>query len=273
MWWLVTCLPQLILLRIHEWLPSILPPQDQEDSVLRDSGMITPPPRPRRPPMLQDPTGITSPPASPPPPASAISSPLRRLLDETADLIESPIFAHVLTLLLDSIFSQLADKKLRSEAFKLPPLTSDLLTSERISEVTADDLATAFVKLPIVLAVMVKEAHNIGRGVPNEYVQAMESVTELDTFAAVIYSSNFECESGFGASVSPAFTGPGNNNDTGAKEQTLENLSGAEADKAVRLEKGAGILDRATGVLDAAWGGFENVWGRVTASGGSVITG
>ena len=264
--------PLLIPIRIREWLSLILPPRDQEDAVLRDSGMITPPPVPQQPPTRQDPTSIPSPPASPVS-ASTISSPLRRLLDETSDLIESPMFTHVLTVILDSTFSQLADKKLRSEAYKLPPLTLEPLTSERITEVTDADPAAASVKLPIILAVMVREAHNIGRGVPNEYVQAMESVSELEGFAAVVYSSNFEFEAGVGAASGSDTAGPRKDDETVAGERPIGSPFAVEAEESIRVEKGAGILDRATGVVDAAWGGFENVWGRATGRGGDSITG
>ena len=268
---LFTHLPLLIYPRVREWLSLILPPRDQEDAVLRDSGMTTPPPLPQQPPTLQDPSSIPSPPTSPPS-ASTISLPLRRLLDETSDLIESPMFTHVLTVILDSTFSQLADKKLRSEAYKLP-LTLEPLTSERITEVTDDDPAAASVKLPIILAVMVREAHNIGRGVPNEYVQAMESASELEGFAAVVYSSNFEFEAGVGTVSGSDTAGPRSDDDAVAGEKTLESPAAVEAEEAIRVGKGAGLLDRATGVVDAAWGGFESVWGRVTGGGGDAITG
>ena len=267
---LLAHLPLLIHPRVREWLSLILPPRDQEDAVLHDSGMTTPPPLPQQ--TLQDPTSISSPPTSPPS-ASTISPPLRRLLDETSDLIESPMFTHVLTVILDSTFSQLADKKLRSEAYKLPPLTLEPLTSERITEVTDADPAAASVKLPIILAVMVREAHNIGRGVPNEYVQAMESVSELEGFAAVVYSSNFEFEAGVGAVSASDTAGPGSDDDAVAGERPLESPAAVEAEEAIRVGKGAGILDRATGVVDVAWGGFESIWGRVTGRGGDAITG
>ena len=183
------------------------------------------------------------------------------------------MFTHVLTVILDSTFSQLADKKLRSEAYKLPPLTLEPLTSERITEITDTDPAAASVKLPIILAVMVREAHNIGRGVPNEYVQAMESVSELEGFAAVVYSSNFEFEAGVGAANGSDIAESKGDDDAVAEETSLESPAAVEAEETTRVGKGAGILDRATGVVDAAWGGFESVWGRVTGRGGDSITG
>lgn len=183
------------------------------------------------------------------------------------------MFTHVLTVILDSTFSQLADKKLRSEAYKLPPLTLEPLATERITEVIDDDPAAASVKLPIILAVMVREAHNIGRGVPNEYVQAMESVTELEGFAAVVYSSNFEFEAGVGAVRGSDTAEPRSDDDAVARERSLESPAAVEAEEATRMGKGAGILDKATGVVDEAWRGFESVWGKVTGRGGDAITG
>jgi peroxin-3 len=154
------------------WLQYLLPPRDQEGFVLRESGMI-------------------SEPAPPMSPNSSASTPLRRLLDETSDLIDSPPFTHVLTLLLDSGFSMLVDQKISQQSFKMPP-TSDVadLHAPRVQEV----LDVKPVKLPIVLATLTRQAHKIGNGVPNEYLQAMEQVRDLEAFAAVVYSSNWENE-------------------------------------------------------------------------------
>ena len=183
------------------------------------------------------------------------------------------MFTHVLTLLLDSTFSQLADRKLRSEAYKLPPLIPEPLPTERITDVTEVDPATASAKLPIILAVMVREAHSIGRGVPNEYVQAVESVSELEGFAAVVYSSNFGFEASFEAGVSPGSTRSGSGPNMDSRPRSLEDLSADEADDAVRVEKGGGIVNTASGVVDAAWGGFESIWGSITGRGGETMKG
>lgn len=252
----------LIISRSRKWLSSLIPPLEQEQSVLRDAGMATPPAQTQD---SGDPDSMPSPPASPSP-TSSTPPPLRRLLDETSDLIDSPMFTHVLTLLLDATFSQLADTRLRSEAYKLPPITPELSPAARITEVLEFDPATASTKLATILAVMTREAHKIGNGVPNEYVQATEGVSELEGFAAVVYSSNFEFEAGFEARVTPDISGSGSG-DEGPQGKTLESMSVAEAEDAVRVEQGHGIVDKATGVVDAAWGGFENVWGRVTGWG------
>ena len=45
------------------------------------------------------------------------------------------------------------------------------------------------------MAVFCRQAHAIGAGVNNEYLEKIESVGELEAFAAVVYSSNFEFES------------------------------------------------------------------------------
>ncbi|KAJ0309218.1 hypothetical protein COL516b_003116 [Colletotrichum fioriniae] len=156
--------------RAAKWLPYLLPPRDKEDHVLRESGI------------LEESTVMLSESATSQ--SSPSSSPaVRRLLDETSDLIESPSFTHVLTLILDAGFSLLVDKKLSSAAFDKP----DLAESEpRTSQVV--------VLLPKILSVLTRQAHIIGNGMPNEYLQEMEQVADLEGFAAVVYSSNWENE-------------------------------------------------------------------------------
>jgi peroxin-3 len=153
------------------WLQYLLPPREQEEFVLKESGMSTDPST----------SGTSSPSASP----------LRRLVDETSDLIESPPFSHVLTRLLDAGFSTLVDQKIAQQAFKMPA-TPDIpeLNAARVTEV----FDPKPVKLPIVLAILTRQAHSIGNGVPNEYLQSMEQVKDLEAFAAVVYSSNWESE-------------------------------------------------------------------------------
>jgi len=223
--------------------------------------MSTPPPAPHKT-EAQDPAAMPSPPASPSP-NSGTPPTLRRLLDESADLIDSPMFSHVLTLLLDATFSQLADTRLRSEAYKLPPLAAEPSPAARITEVTESDPVTTSTKLATILAVMTREAHKIGNGVPNEYVQATEGVKELEGFAAVVYSSNFEFEAGVEGNLTPDTSRFGSGDEAEIKERTLESMSAAEAEAAMKAEQAPSIMNRATGMLDATWGGFENVWGRV----------
>ena len=152
------------------WLQYLLPPKEQEEFVLKESGMMT-----------EDDSPSTS----------SGPTPLRRLLDETSDLIDSPPFSYVLTKLLDAGFSTLVDQKISQQAFKIPsiPEVPDL-GGPRITEV----FDAKSVKLPIVLAILTRQAHSIGNGVPNEYLQSMEQVRDLEAFAAVVYSSNWESE-------------------------------------------------------------------------------
>ncbi|KAF7550030.1 hypothetical protein G7046_g8152 [Stylonectria norvegica] len=174
--------------RKADWLTFLLPPRDMEDEVIRESGI------------LEDNAsqGGSSAPTSP--------ASLRRLLDETADLVESPSFSHVLTLLLDAGFSYLVDNKLAIGAFALPPSSAGLVTPQ-----LKDQQRTKLVLLPKILSVLTRQAHAIGNGMPNEYLQQMEAVRDLEAFAAVVYSSNWETEmrddglmDGSPADVSPA---------------------------------------------------------------------
>lgn len=165
-------------------------------------------------PPSSSPSSSDLPPASPPPnpsPVPELSSPhtpLRRLLDETSDLIDSPTFTHIHTLLLDTLFSHLTDHVLRVQAFKIPlPITTD--PGQRVTEIlegpapipSQSEAAGTKAKLATILAVVTRQAHAIGNGVPNEYVQAMEGVRELEAFAAVVYSSYFEVEGRVGGDV------------------------------------------------------------------------
>lgn len=156
----------------HEskWLENLLPPQDQEDFVLRESGTAT----------LETIPGPTS--------SSASSTILRRLLDETSDLIDTPPFTHVLTLLLDAGFSTLVDQKISQQVYKVP--STPQLPEQKVQEI----LDTKLVKLPILLAALTRQAYSIGSGESNEYLQSMDQVSDLEAFAAVVYSSNWENE-------------------------------------------------------------------------------
>jgi peroxin-3 len=157
------------------WLPFLLPPKDREDLVLRESGVLDSPP----------PTITTS------PEGPSTSASLRRLLDETADLFESPPFAHVLTRLLDAGFSLLLDKKVVAGAFEVPTQ----LHADTVQALPPQPPPlNRAVLLPKVLSVLTRQAHAIGNGMPNEYLQEMEGVRDLEGFAAVVYSSNWESE-------------------------------------------------------------------------------
>ncbi|TVY41938.1 Peroxisomal biogenesis factor [Lachnellula subtilissima] len=215
------------------WLEYLLPPKDQEDFVLKESGMTTE-------------SSST---------AASGNTPLRRLLDETSDLIDSPPFSHVLTLLLDAGFSTLVERKVSEQAFKIPP-TSDIpdLNAPRITEIV--DVKP--VRLPAVLAILSRQAHSIGNGVPNEYLQSMEQVRDLEAFAAVVYSSNWESE------ISPM------NEESSALFAQKDGPAGPEI-VAADSESHAGtgqesIVD--VGVASA----FESAWGKAVDHGAEPVS-
>ena len=164
------------------WLPFLLPPSDMEDFVLRESGILD----------------AASPHASSSPPSPSSSASLRHLLDETADLIESPTFSQVLTQLLDAAFHILLKQKLAAGAFDTP------ISAELRDPLVSGVSVSRAVLLPKVLSVLTRQAHAIGNGMPNEYLQAMEGVRDLEGFAAVVYSSNWQAEIAQPDGVAPA---------------------------------------------------------------------
>lgn len=197
--------------RASDWLTFLLPPKDKEDEVVRESGI------------LEDNAGQalqTSPAA------------LRRLLDETADLIESPAFSHVLTLLLDAGFSSLVDKKLASEAFEFPAQETGILVSDH-----RDMKRTKVILLPKILSVLTRQAHVIGNGVPNEYLEDMETVRDLEAFAAVVYSSNWENEV----------------REDGLMDSAMHVEKPTEEKTPTQDESSVVIVDDAQGGLESAW--------------------
>lgn len=200
--------------RNKNWLAYLLPPREEEEDLLIESGVLTPPTTSSA--TSPDQQSISSP-LRPSPSATKSgleqpNAPLRKLLDETADLIESPTFTRIHTLLLNSLFSHLIDTKVADQAFPPPlqeqpsnPSTELPPTSQRITEISstvtvvpADSRGGApTVKLATILAVLTRQAHAIGNGnnPPNEYVEVMErEVREVEAFAAVIYSSQLGVE-------------------------------------------------------------------------------
>lgn len=171
------------------WLPLLLPPASMEEFVLRESGIL-------------DTADADNPSLHSSSPTSTSAASLRRLLDETSDLIESPAFSHVLTQLLDAGFSLLLDQKLAESAYDTSSSSSPAAAAAAGDGVEplgpgadgAEDGASRAVLLPKVLSVLTRQAHAIGNGMPNEYLQAMESVRDLEGFAAVVYSSNWQAE-------------------------------------------------------------------------------
>lgn len=161
--------------RSRRWLPYLLPPREEEEHLLEESGVA----------------GVTE------PTTSQSASTLRHLLDETADLIESPTFGRVLQGLNDECFDLLM-KNCIQEAFQSSPQASESVPQSFTSVATVvPQVKTADVKTKLanVLAVMARQAHVIGNGTnpPNIYLSAMDqNVRNLEAFAAVIYSSNFD---------------------------------------------------------------------------------
>jgi peroxin-3 len=168
--------------RQMRWLSFLLPPQEEEQFVIRQASM---------PDSDDSPSPETAATQDPMSADVHITNALRRLLDETSDLIDSPTFSYVLTRLLDAGFSNLIDHHVGLEAFKDGGvLTAD---SPRITEVTDTKCKVAHI-----LPVFCRQAHAIvGVGeldMGNEYMVAMDQVPDLEAFAAVIYSSNLEYE-------------------------------------------------------------------------------
>lgn len=132
------------------------------------------------------------------PSSSQTASKLRHLLDETADLIDSPSFSFVLTLLNNEGFSTLVDSKCAHEAFKAPAVPETAPQSfDSMATVVPPSTSERKTKLANLLAVLARQAHVIGNGAhpSNEYLVAMDqNVRELEAFSAVIYSSNFDLE-------------------------------------------------------------------------------
>jgi peroxin-3 len=102
-------------------------------------------------------------------------------------------------------------------------------------------------KLPIVLATLTRQAHQIGNGVPNEYLQAMEQVGDLEAFAAVVYSSNWETE------IMPM-------SEESVVKDAKEKESNGGSDGAEFVNVGESVVDIGAGST------FENAWGKATES-------
>ncbi|XXG96450.1 hypothetical protein Hte_002733 [Hypoxylon texense] len=232
-----------------KWLPYLLPPTKMEDFVLREAGV------------LGESTLSTST-QSDTPASPSSETPLRRLLDETSDLIESPAFSHVLTLLLDAGFRTLLHKKVLPGAFDLPATTFITpVGSEVVQLVGHQAAATAaggkVVLLPKILSVLTRQAHAIGNGMPNEYLQEMEQVRDLEAFAAVVYSSNWENEIHQEEGIA-ASRGPG--------DETASAVGGPETSTAGRLSQVSTLGEESLVLVDPsqsqAQSLFENAWER-----------
>jgi peroxin-3 len=180
--------------RNQKWLAYLLPPKEEETFVIRQSRSSEDDESPSPEQGPSDPLNTAD--------EGLINASLRRLLDETSDLIDSPTFSFILTKTLNVSFSHLVEYRIATEAFKQPPPGRE----SRVIEVT-----DAKCKLAHVLPAFCKQAHRIvatgmadvdaltGIVAPveplgNEYLAAIDQISDLAAFAAVIYSSNFEYE-------------------------------------------------------------------------------
>ena len=185
--------------REAKWLEYLLPPKDKEAFVIRQSTMSesedSPSPEARA---TEDPMTASA------IEAESITGSLRRLLDETSDLIDSPTFTLVLSRLLDASFSHLVDYRIATEAYKVTGLAAPGTEQPRITEIPDTKC-----KLAHILPIFCRQAHVMATGsgeldaiagvasqqaLGNEYLAAIDQVHDLGAFAAVIYSSNFEYE-------------------------------------------------------------------------------
>ncbi|OLL23799.1 Peroxisomal biogenesis factor 3 [Neolecta irregularis DAH-3] len=95
---------------------------------------------------------------------------LRRLLDEMADFLDSDDGHIVLRECINQGFDILVNTKLAHTVFV---------------ESEPDKKA----RLANIMAVITRQAHLIAHGIPNDYLDAMERVPQLQGFSAIIYSS------------------------------------------------------------------------------------
>ena len=262
------------------WLPYLLPPQEDEASLLIESGVITPPPS----------SSANSSPGSEPNATANISpssyyntanGPLRNLLDETADLIDSPTFTRIHTMVLNTLFSHLIDTKVAEQAFSKPteaPFDPSATASTMLATPTPAT-SEPKVKLATILAVLTRQAHAIGRGnssstptplgasgvdlttaqdadatataTTNEYLALVDAqVKELEAFAAVIYAHNLHnqdemMKQSFQTQPQPALP-----ESSTAGQQTVEN-SGANTG-AHSGGRAAASMENSS-VLEGAW--------------------
>lgn len=121
-------------------------------------------------------------PAPPGEPQEAIvSEPLRQLIDETADFIESPGAVDVIQLLVNAGLTEFINK-----VSALYPSISETTTS------TTENDSTNKVRLASIVVNVAKQAQGISGGTPfdpNQYIVGMINTPELDGFSALVYSN------------------------------------------------------------------------------------
>ncbi|KAK3826508.1 MAG: Peroxin-3 [Linnemannia elongata] len=113
---------------------------------------------------------------------------LRNLLDETRDFIDSPDFTTVLKSTLTTTFSRfnLALQPTFNPFLLSPPQSG---SSAVIAEIEDDEDIDRAVPLVTLLPLIARQVHLIINGVPNEYVESLAMVKELQAFSAIVYSS------------------------------------------------------------------------------------
>lgn len=277
--------------RSMKWLEYLLPPKEDEAFVIRQSNMseseesLSPEAR-----VVEDPMTASA------VEAEEVTESLRRLLDETSDLIDSPTFIHVLTRLLDTSFSHLVDYRIATEAFKASgaPAPGTGIEESRVTEIS-----DAKCKVAHILPIFCKQAHAIAagsgeldalagaaaqQGLGNEYLAAMDHVHDLSAFAAVIYSSNFEYE----VAESPSTTAP--QSERAQSQPILETLDPVPeqldtsfveeseprpvsesmlGESGVVLPASTAGEDAHAGAEQQSFSGFEAAWQRARSEGGS----
>ncbi|KAF9402641.1 peroxin [Mortierella sp. AD011] len=113
-----------------------------------------------------------------------VDSVLRSLLDETRDFIDSEDFSMVLSSGLATTFARFN--------LSLQPTFNPFLLGgggSAIEEIENDDDIDRSVPLITLLPLITRQVHLIINGVPNEYVDSLSMVKELQAFSAIVYSS------------------------------------------------------------------------------------
>lgn len=113
---------------------------------------------------------------------------LRNLLDETRDFIDSADFTTVLSSTLATTFARfnLALQPTFNPFLLSPPQSGN---NAVIAEIEDDEDIDRAVPLVSLLPLVSRQVHLIINGVPNEYVESLAMVKELQAFSAIVYSS------------------------------------------------------------------------------------
>ncbi|KAF9577823.1 peroxin, partial [Lunasporangiospora selenospora] len=111
---------------------------------------------------------------------------LRSLLDETRDFIDSDDFSTVLASTLGATFARF---NLALQPTFNPFLLSPPRSGSTIEEIEDEDDVDRSVPFASLLPVISRQVHLIINGVPNEYVDSLSLVKDLQVFSAIVYSS------------------------------------------------------------------------------------